>query len=78
MMKRPTEGLQIDGFTVNSATNKVSGAIVGAGTVLTSNDVMRAREAGATFIVTPGLSASAADRRDRAEAIWASSTHACG
>jgi 2-dehydro-3-deoxyphosphogluconate aldolase/(4S)-4-hydroxy-2-oxoglutarate aldolase len=38
---------------------KVNGAIVGAGTVLTSNDVMLAREAGATFIVTPGLSASA-------------------
>lgn len=37
----------------------VPGAIVGAGTVLTSNDVMLAREAGATFIVTPGLSASA-------------------
>jgi 2-dehydro-3-deoxyphosphogluconate aldolase/(4S)-4-hydroxy-2-oxoglutarate aldolase len=37
----------------------VSGAIVGAGTVLTSNDVMIAQEAGARFIVTPGLSASA-------------------
>lgn len=37
---------------------KVEGAIVGAGTALTSNDVMLAREAGATFIVTPGLSAS--------------------
>lgn len=37
---------------------KVSGAIVGAGTVLTANDVMLAREAGATFIVTPGLSAA--------------------
>jgi 2-dehydro-3-deoxyphosphogluconate aldolase/(4S)-4-hydroxy-2-oxoglutarate aldolase len=41
------------------AMSKVEGAIVGAGTVLTSNDVMLAREAGATFIVTPGLSASA-------------------
>jgi 2-dehydro-3-deoxyphosphogluconate aldolase/(4S)-4-hydroxy-2-oxoglutarate aldolase len=41
------------------AMSKVSGAIVGAGTVLSSNDVMLAREAGATFIVTPGLSASA-------------------
>jgi 2-dehydro-3-deoxyphosphogluconate aldolase/(4S)-4-hydroxy-2-oxoglutarate aldolase len=37
---------------------KVSGAIVGAGTVLSANDVMLAREAGATFIVTPGLSAA--------------------
>ncbi|MEZ6030074.1 MAG: bifunctional 4-hydroxy-2-oxoglutarate aldolase/2-dehydro-3-deoxy-phosphogluconate aldolase [Hyphomonadaceae bacterium] len=38
---------------------KVSGAIVGAGTVLSSNDVVLASEAGATFIVTPGLSAGA-------------------
>lgn len=38
---------------------KVSGAIVGAGTVLTSNDVMLAQEHGAEFIVTPGLSESA-------------------
>ncbi len=37
----------------------VGGAIVGAGTVLGSNDVMLADEAGAAFIVTPGLSASA-------------------
>lgn len=37
---------------------KVQGAIVGAGTVLTANDVMLAREAGATFVVTPGLSAA--------------------
>ncbi len=40
------------------AMAKIQGAIVGAGTVLTSNDVMLAREAGAQFIVTPGLSAS--------------------
>ncbi len=38
--------------------SQVSGAIVGAGTVLSANDVMLAREAGATFIVTPGLSAA--------------------
>jgi 2-dehydro-3-deoxyphosphogluconate aldolase/(4S)-4-hydroxy-2-oxoglutarate aldolase len=38
--------------------SQVSGAIVGAGTVLNANDVARAREAGATFIVTPGLSAA--------------------
>jgi 2-dehydro-3-deoxyphosphogluconate aldolase/(4S)-4-hydroxy-2-oxoglutarate aldolase len=37
----------------------VEGAIVGAGTVLSSNDVMLSAEAGAAFIVTPGLSASA-------------------
>lgn len=38
---------------------KVDGAIAGAGTVLNAADVKRAREAGATFIVTPGLSAAA-------------------
>lgn len=37
---------------------KVAGAIVGAGTVLSANDVMLAREAGSTFIVTPGFSAA--------------------
>ena len=42
-----------------TAMSTVPGAIVGAGTVLASNDVMLAREAGATFIVTPGLSAAA-------------------
>ena len=36
----------------------VPGAIVGAGTILSSGDVARARIAGATFIVTPGLSAA--------------------
>jgi len=36
--------------------SKVAGAIVGAGTVLNAHDVKAAREAGATFIVTPGLS----------------------
>jgi len=41
------------------AMRKVDGAIVGAGTVLTSNDVMLAQEHGAEFIVTPGLSVSA-------------------
>lgn len=34
----------------------VPGAIVGAGTILSAGDVARARIAGATFIVTPGLS----------------------
>ena len=38
---------------------QVEGSIVGAGTALTSNDVMLSIEAGAQFIVTPGLSASA-------------------
>lgn len=37
---------------------KVDGAIVGAGTIVSAGDVARARIAGATFIVTPGLSAA--------------------
>ncbi len=37
---------------------KVPNAIVGAGTILSASDVTRAHKAGATFIVTPGLSAS--------------------
>jgi len=36
----------------------IPSTIVGAGTVLSAHDVMLAREAGATFIVTPGLSAA--------------------
>ena len=39
---------------------KVEGAIVGAGTVLSASDVKRAHDAGAAFIVTPGLSAATA------------------
>lgn len=35
---------------------QVKGAIVGAGTVVSARDVDKARGAGATFIVTPGLS----------------------
>ena len=48
-----------DALACMKAMRKVSGAIVGAGTVLTSNDVMLAQEHGAEFIVTPGLSVSA-------------------
>ncbi len=36
----------------------VPNAIVGAGTILSAGDVARAHKAGATFIVTPGLSAA--------------------
>jgi len=44
---------------------KVDGAIVGAGTILSADGVSRARIAGATFIVTPGLStATVAASRD--------------
>jgi 2-dehydro-3-deoxyphosphogluconate aldolase/(4S)-4-hydroxy-2-oxoglutarate aldolase len=46
-------------FEAISRMAQVSGAIAGAGTVLSSNDVKLARQAGATFIVTPGLSAPA-------------------
>ncbi len=45
-------------FDVIRQMKAVEGAIVGAGTVLGSNDVMLAAEAGASFIVTPGLSAA--------------------
>lgn len=38
--------------------SSVPGAIVGAGTVLNAESLDLARKAGATFIVTPGLSAS--------------------
>jgi 2-dehydro-3-deoxyphosphogluconate aldolase / (4S)-4-hydroxy-2-oxoglutarate aldolase len=44
---------------VIAAMNTVQGAIVGAGTVLSGAYVDLAREAGAQFIVTPGLSSSA-------------------
>ena len=55
------------------AMSRTAGAIVGAGTVLTANDVMLAREAGAQFIVTPGLSAStvaAARQAEPADPAW--------
>jgi 2-dehydro-3-deoxyphosphogluconate aldolase / (4S)-4-hydroxy-2-oxoglutarate aldolase len=48
-----------DALACMKAMRKVDGAIIGAGTVLTSNDVMLAQEHGAEFIVTPGLSSSA-------------------
>lgn len=41
-----------------SEMSTVPGAIVGAGTILNAASLDRARDAGATFIVTPGLSAS--------------------
>lgn len=39
---------------VISEMSKVEGAVVGAGTVLTPNDVVSAKDAGATFAVSPG------------------------
>ena len=48
-----------DALAAISEMAKVPGAIVGAGTVLNAADVKRAHDAGSTFIVTPGLSASA-------------------
>jgi 2-dehydro-3-deoxyphosphogluconate aldolase/(4S)-4-hydroxy-2-oxoglutarate aldolase len=43
---------------------KVPGAIVGAGTVLNERQLHAAREAGATFIVSPGLTAPLAKAAD--------------
>ncbi len=43
---------------------KVPGAIVGAGTVLNERQLHAAREAGATFIVSPGLTAPLARAAD--------------
>lgn len=37
---------------------EIEGAVVGAGTVLNGDDLMRAGEAGATFAVSPGLTES--------------------
>lgn len=36
-----------------------AGALIGAGTVITADDVLRVRDAGAQFTVTPGLCAAA-------------------
>lgn len=44
--------------------SSVPGAIVGAGTVLNAESLDRAREAGAAFIVTPGLSESTVTAAD--------------
>ena len=46
--------------------SKVKGAIVGAGTILNAKDVDAAVAHGATFIVTPGLSATAVAASARA------------
>ena len=44
-----------------AAMARVEGAIVGAGTVITSQDVHRAQAAGARFAVSPGLTDTLAD-----------------
>jgi 2-dehydro-3-deoxyphosphogluconate aldolase/(4S)-4-hydroxy-2-oxoglutarate aldolase len=46
---------------------KVEGAIVGAGTVLNADDLRRAQDAGATFIVSPGLTKKLAKAADAAD-----------
>ncbi|GGE76257.1 bifunctional 4-hydroxy-2-oxoglutarate aldolase/2-dehydro-3-deoxy-phosphogluconate aldolase [Sphingomonas prati] len=46
---------------------KVEGAIVGAGTVLNADDLARAQDAGATFIVSPGLTKKLAKAADAAD-----------
>ncbi|EBA03573.1 2-dehydro-3-deoxyphosphogluconate aldolase/4-hydroxy-2-oxoglutarate aldolase [Rhodobacterales bacterium HTCC2150] len=43
-----------DAFAVITEMSKVEGGVVGAGTLLTPDDVKRARDAGATFGVSPG------------------------
>ncbi|MGH7021979.1 MAG: bifunctional 4-hydroxy-2-oxoglutarate aldolase/2-dehydro-3-deoxy-phosphogluconate aldolase [Caulobacteraceae bacterium] len=45
---------------------KVEGAVVGAGTVLNGADLRRALDAGASFIVSPGLTGSLAEAADDA------------
>ena len=49
------------------AMAKVPGAIVGAGTVLNERQLHAAREAGATFIVSPGLTAPLASAAQAAD-----------
>ncbi|HEX8447135.1 MAG TPA: bifunctional 4-hydroxy-2-oxoglutarate aldolase/2-dehydro-3-deoxy-phosphogluconate aldolase [Sphingomonas sp.] len=46
---------------------KVEGAIVGAGTVLNPDDLARAQDAGATFIVSPGLTKKLARAAEKAD-----------
>lgn len=46
---------------------KVEGAIVGAGTVLNADDLARAQDAGATFIVSPGLTKKLVKAADHAD-----------
>ncbi|WP_076071357.1 bifunctional 4-hydroxy-2-oxoglutarate aldolase/2-dehydro-3-deoxy-phosphogluconate aldolase [Sphingomonas montana] len=46
---------------------KVEGAIVGAGTVLNPDDLARAQDAGATFIVSPGLTKKLAKAAEAAD-----------
>lgn len=47
---------------------QVPGAVVGAGTVLTGNDLNRALDAGAEFIVSPGLTPALAEAAYKAQA----------
>lgn len=49
------------------AMAKVPGAIVGAGTVLTADDMDRARDAGATFAVSPGLTEALISRCENSD-----------
>ena len=46
---------------VISAMAKVSGSVVGAGTLITPDDMKRAKEAGATFGVSPGFTPELVD-----------------
>lgn len=52
-------------FDVIRSMKSVGNVIVGAGTILAPEDVERACEAGADFIVTPGLSRNTVERGQR-------------
>lgn len=49
---------------------RVPGAIVGAGTVLSARQLDQARAAGATFVVSPGLTASLAKAAEAADIAY--------
>lgn len=53
-----TDALDVIARVANDAPD---GAAIGAGTVLTVDDVHRVRDAGATFVVTPAVAASVAE-----------------
>jgi 2-dehydro-3-deoxyphosphogluconate aldolase/(4S)-4-hydroxy-2-oxoglutarate aldolase len=57
---------------------QVPGAVVGAGTVLTPEDLERSLDAGAEFIVSPGLTPKLAEAAVRANAVFLPGTANAG
>ena len=55
------------GLAAIEAMNQVEGAIVGAGTVVQPDQFLQARDAGASFAVTPGLTPRLAEAALRSE-----------